>query len=106
MKIFRLSIVFLLFLFACSKSIQKTIIGKWQETGGIETIQFFNDGTINMTQGSKSFSGNYRLLDNNTLRIDIKIFSLKTITSKIEIKKGELIITEDTGKISRYKKTV
>lgn len=95
---FLTSVLLLFFLFvvvSCSEAanLKKGIIGKWFK--GHRQIEFLKDGTV--IWGSNG--GDYKFIDNNRMRIDIK--GRAAMIFEVSIDKGQLILTAD-GDIERY----
>ena len=79
---------------------ENAIIGQWKEIDGAETIEFYKDGTISIV-GDISVSGDYKFIDDNTIRVDLGFVSL---VAKISVSNDELILTEPDGEVSKYKR--
>jgi hypothetical protein len=94
-----------LHLASCS-STESAIIGKWQEIGGEETMEFFKDGTITGTALGMSFGGKYNFVDKD--RIKIELGGIGAIVGprvvKVEISGNELSMTDSNGKVSKYRR--
>lgn len=95
--------VIILFISGCTglSNPENKIIGKWQEIEGTETLEFYKDGTISIV-GDISATGNYKFIDDNTMRVDFG--SLGSIVLKTSISNDELILTEANGDVSKYKR--
>jgi hypothetical protein len=50
---------------------QNEIIGKWQGDGKIEFIEFFQDNTVIVSDGELQFSGTWKNVSNNRIKIDL-----------------------------------
>lgn len=105
--------ILVIFLFACmcaaswseAADLKSRILGKWVEEGGTERIELFNDGTVIVVKEGKSATGDYRFIDNNRMRVDMKDL-LGSTSSVFEVsinaKTGELSFKEPAGKVSVY----
>jgi hypothetical protein len=56
------------------------LIGAWQS--GIETMEFFKDGSVRVRKDTGQpqpviFTGKYRLMDRNSIRLDMKATAIK-----------------------------
>lgn len=58
-----------------ASNLEKAILGKWRNMQSEETLEFFEDGTIIVTEKDdnedKQMVGNYRVLDETRVRIDL-----------------------------------
>lgn len=81
---------------ACSG--KAALIGKWQASDG-ETIEFFADGTVTMSGGLLAITGDYTVLDRETLRMDLGgIWGLAgPQTYRYRISGRELTLTNSLG---------
>lgn len=93
--------------------IKKSIIGKWERYDeklcGIESIEFFEDGTVYSycANWKLSAGGDYRFIDENRIKIEwggIWGIVVGPIIYKISVSKNELILTTSDGKIEKYRK--
>lgn len=66
-----LSLICLVLFAGCSTDQREAIIGKWDEIDGPEIIEFFDDGTVIVSNGVINFSGNYQFLDDNRIKIEL-----------------------------------
>ncbi len=48
---------------------RQSLVGKWQEVGGDETMEYFSDGTFRAKKDFISASGRYRYLDEHRLQV-------------------------------------
>lgn len=46
------------------------IVGKWEQVNGIETWEFFKDGTVSISGGLLPTVGNYKFIDGNRMRVE------------------------------------
>jgi uncharacterized protein (DUF2147 family) len=62
-------IVAIALLSSCSLKPEDAIVGKWKETDGNETIEFFRDGTFIMADEELPIEGTYKFIDKDRIRI-------------------------------------
>lgn len=99
-----IEILILVGLPGCGKSKQKTIVGKWKEVGGTQTIEFFKDGTVIVVDDDGDrLVGNYRFLDDNRIRIDLGGFIGSDI-AEISSSGDEITLPNLSGEIEKYRK--
>jgi hypothetical protein len=60
-----------LILTSCSKPQQSAIIGRWHEVGTPDLLTFHEDGTIEILDGQKEWSGKYSFITDSKLEIDV-----------------------------------
>ncbi len=65
-----LLVIATLFITACSKPIEKSIIGKWEKAGETAEFEFFNDGTILMIQDEQKISGTWVKVGDKRIKIE------------------------------------
>lgn len=102
-----LGLIVLVGLSGCGKSAKKTIIGRWKEVGGTQTIEFFKDGTVTVVdKGEPPLTGDYRFIDENRIRMDLKGLGelLGPVIAEISASKDEITLTAPDGKIEKYRK--
>lgn len=98
-----LEILILIGLVGCGKSKEETIVGKWKEVGGTQTIEFFKDGTVTVVdEDGPALPGDYRFIDDNQIRMNLALFG--PITVKISPSLDEITLTNPFGKIEKYRK--
>lgn len=100
-KMVVLGVALVLSFVFCSVSeaanLKKGIIGKW--FGDKEQIEFLKDGTVIVS----SVVGDYKFIDDNRLRMDIKgIFGSGAMVFEVSIDKGTLTLTDSAGGVSKY----
>ena len=103
--IFTLSVFyFVIILASCSSKPENLIIGKWQEMGSNNTIEFFRDGTVKITGptgfSKKSGTGTFKFVEDGRLRLEGEL----GIEVRILVSKDELILTDPEGKIWKYRR--
>ena len=95
---------FVLILASCSSKPENLIIGKWQEIGSNNTIEFYKDGTVKITGptglGKKSGTGTYKFVENSRLKLAGEV----EIEVKILVSKDELILADPEGKTWKYRR--
>jgi hypothetical protein len=98
------TIVALALLVSCSA--KSSIVGKWQEIGGDETLEFFKDGTISAVSKGMTLGGKYSFVEDNRMKLELggigALAGPMIIT--VSISGGEMSLTDPKGKVSRYKK--
>lgn len=111
MRRYRALQILVVFIFACmcaaswseAADLKSRILGKWVEEGGTERIEFLQDGTVIIVQGTMSAAGDYRFIDSNRLRIDLKgLYGSKVFEVVKSAKTGALVMKEPNGKVSIY----
>lgn len=93
----------LLQFIGCSN--QKEIIGKWQQVGGTETIEFLRDGTFVVENGGHPMGGGkYSIVDDARLKIEPSGMMAVTgpMLTKYIITGDNLILTGPDGGDTRY----
>jgi len=86
---------------------EKTIAGKWKEVGGIQTIEFFKEGTVVVVdKGDPPLAGDYRFIDDNRIRMDLKGLGelLGPVVAEISVPRNEITLVNPAGEIEVYKK--
>jgi len=87
----------------CGKSKEKTIVGKWKEVGGTQTIEFFKDGTVTVVdKGESPLNGDYKFIDKNRIRMNLALFG--PITVEISPSLDEITLTNPFGKVEKYRR--
>ncbi len=69
-KVWIVILVVLLAASACGGP-RRSIIGKWDQVGGGETLEFYTDGTVVATGVGMTISGTYTFIDDEHIRIDL-----------------------------------
>ncbi len=54
---------------SCSNGPKVHLVGKWVSTEGKDTIEFFKEGTVCARENKLEVCGNYRLVDDNRIRV-------------------------------------
>ena len=63
-------LVLILLLIACGGA-SKDIVGEWRTTNPEIIFEFFPDGTVTWEQAGRNFTGQYKFIDNNNIRLDM-----------------------------------
>lgn len=102
---FGFACVLLLTVVACS-SPEKAIVGRWTEVGGDETMEFFKEGTINVS-GQLTMAGTYKWLDKDRIKLELGGIGALAgpVVLQVAIKSDELTLTDSSGKPSKYKRS-
>lgn len=78
---------------------QSAIVGKWQQVGGGETIEFYKDGTVTATSMGLPVTGNYKFVDGSHIRIELggiwaiggpQIFEVSIVGNRLTLKTSYL----------------
>lgn len=99
-----LTLFSLLFCTACTGGSHGTLVGKWINKEGKDTIEFFKEGTICIRESDVEVCGSYRFVDDDRIRVrfssidEIEIFN-------IAIKDNELTIFFSNGECSSFKRS-
>jgi len=99
-------IVVLILFMLVSCSLETSIVGKWNEIDGNETMEFFKDGTVSVNSGYVNTSGSYSLVDNDRIKLTFNgLFALAgPVVADISVHGDEMAITMPNGKTSKYKR--
>ncbi len=98
-----LEVLILVGLVGCGKSKEKTIVGKWKEVGGTQTIEFFKDGTVTVVdKGEPTLPGDYRFLDDNRIRMNLALFG--PIIAEVSSSRDEITLTNPFGEVEKYRR--
>ncbi len=88
---------------SCSSKPENLIIGKWQEIGSNNTIEFYEDGTVKITGaglGKESGTGTFKFIDHSRLKLE----GVLGMEVKILVSKDELTLIDPEGKTWKYRK--
>ncbi len=105
LKVLGMTLVFLVFVlsfviipYSEAFGLKSQILGKWFEKDGT-TVEFFKEGTVTIGSGV----GDYKFIDDNHIRMDIKsMFGQGAMVFEVSMdKEGALILKEPTGKVSK-----
>jgi len=99
--------IILIGLAGCGKSEKESIVGKWQEVDGTQIIEFFKDGTVIVKdKGDPTLTGDYRFLDDNRIRMDLKGLGelFGPIIAEVSRSKSEFTLTAPDGEIEKYRR--
>lgn len=88
---------------SCVGDSSNSLVGKWKNKEGKDTIEFFKEGTVCARENNVELCGNYRFVDDNRIRVrfgrmgEIEIYN-------ISISDNELTIFFSNGESCRFKK--
>jgi len=89
-------VVFLMFfLVSCAKGLEKNILGKWQETDGLEIVEFLKDGTLKISRDGMLSLASYQFMNEKYINIKFNTWEgedSKPYTARIEIRENELVL--------------
>lgn len=91
-----------LFLVACTTKPESAIIGKWKEIDKTDAMEFFNEGSVCVTDKDTSLVGNYKFVDDGHLRLEI--VGLKSMIVTVKLTANELMFTEPNGTTVKFKR--
>lgn len=77
-------------------------IGKWQEIGKTEVIEFLEDGRCSITEGQEMAGGNWAMLQDGRVKININMMGMVYAATAV-IRDGVLNF-EFGGQVMKYKK--
>jgi hypothetical protein len=89
--------------FSGCTSQQSKLIGKWQEIGKTETLEFFSDNRVAISEKGLTITGDWTILDDGRVKVEFPVAGI-TITATGKIEGDILYITEQNGVVSRYQK--
>ena len=104
MKAVRLlvTVCFVLILASCSLKPMWDMAGKWQQVEGSGTVEFSKNGTVTISDGTTSFTTKFLFVDPEHMRIDLG--SLGGVVMKVSVSKEELVVTQPSGEVVKFKK--
>ncbi len=88
---------------SCLSDPKDSLVGKWKNKEGKDTIEFFKEGTVCARENNVELCGNYRFVDDNRIRVrfgsmgEIEIYN-------ISFSDNELTIFFPNGESNRFKK--
>lgn len=101
MKLLGIACVFAL-LASCSSGPEVDILGQWKEIGGMETWEFFKDGTVRIkAEGIFDVRAKYTFVGNGRIKLERDGASDLV---KVSVSAGQLTLTFEDGQVSNYKK--
>jgi hypothetical protein len=88
--------VVVLFLTACGGS-NNAIVGEWKSKDAGIVFEFFQDGTVTWEQGGRTFTGQYKYIDNENVRLDIvgDLGARAIVLKDVSIRNNQLSVTLD-----------
>jgi hypothetical protein len=84
---------------------ETTILGKWQNISGKETIEFFKDGSVNfLSDGRSPMGGDYKIIDDSHVRMSFGGFAgfAGPQVWRFSVSGNQLTLKLPDGKIVRY----
>ena len=97
------TVLSLLFCSSCTGGPHGTLVGRWVNKEGKDTIEFFKEGTFCIRERDVEVCGNYRFVDDDRIRVrfesidEIEIFN-------IAISDHELTIFFSNGECSTFRR--
>ncbi|MDI6735075.1 MAG: hypothetical protein QME42_02585 [bacterium] len=93
-------------LSSCASKPENEIVGKWEEIGGTESIEFFKDGTVSGVDKGRSMVGSYKFVDKDRIKMEMGGFGALTgpVIMKVSFSGGELTFTTQDSKVLKYSK--
>lgn len=104
MKAVRLCLIVCLVLMSASCALKTNwdLVGKWQQEGGTETLEFTRNGMINLVHDGVSLTCTYKFTDPKHMQIQVG--SLGSILKKVSVSGGVLTMTDASGVVTKYTK--
>jgi hypothetical protein len=101
-----LFVVCSLLVSACSSSPRAKLVGKWKDAASGEEVEFFKDGTVTVKNAGMNASGNYRVLDDKTIRVELTgLFALAgAIVGEYKVS-GDTLELNLSGATTTYSRT-
>jgi len=91
---------------SCSN--KTSIVGKWREIGGDNARpEFFKDGTIRAVgSDGRSLGGTYSFVEKDRIKMELSGVGAHAVAVivRVAISGSELKLTDEQGKVSRYKR--
>ena len=100
------SVLFL--LVSCSSETEHAIEGKWTESGGTETMEFFQDGTVAIEDQGTGIGGTFEFVDSARIRLDVAVLNVMfggPVVAEVSIAGDELTMTMPNGDVQKYQRT-
>lgn len=84
------------------RSNKTALVGKWQEVGKTEVIEFFSDGRMSVSGGVMNTAGSWTLLDDGRVKIELTVLGMTAVmTGKVE---GDILRLEMDGRTGQYRR--
>ena len=101
-----LSLVFTAAALFVGCSQQGGLLGKWQEIGGSETMQLFNDGTVTVLSHGFTLTGKFSVVDGDHIRMEFGVVGKVTgpKVARYSVSGDELTMTDNEGSVSKYRR--
>ena len=86
------TVLFLGFLASGVSDPRNSLVGKWKNKEGRDTIEFFQEGTVCARESIVELCGNYRFVDDNRIRVrfgrmgEIEIYSISISDNALTLK--------------------
>jgi len=95
--------IVLLMVLAVSCGPGSRIVGRWQQVGGDQILEFFDGGTVTATSFGITITGDYEFLDKDTIRLDMRgLFGLGN-SQVLDIRiSGDTLILSASGVSVQY----
>ena len=103
-RVIQISVVVLATMIAgaCSFKSQNPIVGKWKDVEKAQTVEFSKEGSLSISGDGFSMTGQYQLIDEGRVKIDLT--GGLSATLSVKITGDELSMTDPNGVVSRYKR--
>ena len=97
-------------LISCSTA-KSSIVGKWQEIGGIindeASLEFFKDGNFSSTSkgAADSLEGKYSFIEDGRIKMEFSGIAEALyggVIYRVSISGGEMSLTDSDGKLSKF----
>lgn len=100
-------VLLVVFVVSCSAKPEDTIVGKWSEVEGTETLEFFKDGTISLVSRGMPMGGSYKFVDTDRMKWELGGMGALTgpIIVTVSISGNVLTLTMPNGNVGKYKRT-
>jgi hypothetical protein len=86
---------------------EEALLGKWQNIGHKETIEFFKDGSVNFLSDDHSpMGGDYKIIDDSHVRMSLGGFAglAGPTVWKFSVSRDQLTLTLPDGTVALYRK--
>jgi hypothetical protein len=89
-------VVAVLFLAACGGH-NNAIVGEWKSKDAGIVFEFFQDGTVTWEQGGRTFTGQYKHIDDENIRLDMMgdLGARAIVLKDVSIRNNQLNVTLD-----------
>jgi hypothetical protein len=85
---------------------EEALLGKWQNIGHKETVEFFKDGTVNFLSDGSPMEGDYKIVDDTHMRLHLGGFGglAGPMVWKFAVSGDQLTLTLPDGKVAMYRR--